>query len=158
SAVYPHFNFTPIYNNSGFLFKANVPSGVMGALPTPVGQAAAAQIPTVFRIHNMLYVFPVVMLYELDLWGKYRSQYISSYRSFEGEIEAYYTAIQSLTANLASAYYNLRTFDTSLEILKATLETRRKDYAFNLARYEKGIDNYSAVTLALEAYSTTEAQ
>ena len=62
----------------------------------------------------------------------------------------YEVVMLSLTSNLATAYYQLRTADAQSDLLLQALKTRQKAYEINKDRYEGQITFYADVTLAAE--------
>lgn len=139
SALFPHLDLDPSYNNYGELFKIFLP----GNLPIPGLKNIAP-----FRIHQLQYTLPLMLSYEVDLWGQYRNHYLSDLRNVEAQEDAYRAALLSLTSNLASSYFNLRALDARVELLFATIDQRRKEYELNLSRHNKGLSNYSDVVNA----------
>jgi outer membrane protein, multidrug efflux system len=137
--LYPQLNLAPSYSNTGTLFKIFLPSGI--TLPGP-------PIKTTFRVHQLQYTLPLNMSYELDLWGKLSGRYESAFFNAQAQEEAFYTVLLTLTTDLASAYFQLRSYDTQLDILEKTIETRKNNYQLNKNRYEKGLSNYLDVTQA----------
>lgn len=151
--LFPQFNLNPSYSNTGMLFKIFLPSTFANIFP-------GVTIPSIkpFRIHQLLYSIPLNMNYELDLWGKYRSQYDSDIRNAQAKEEAYYTALLSLTSDLASSYFNLRFLDTLIDIYKDTIGLRQKFYELAQSRFKTGLTNYSDVLSAHLELSNTESQ
>ena len=147
----PQINANPSYNSTGELFKIYLPKNGFGNFLPP------GSFPTVYRVHMLQYGFPLNLNYEIDLWGKYRSQFDSAVMNAEAQTEAYHTALLSLTANLATSYYNLRTLDLTVDILKRTIESRQKDYQINFSRKEKGLSGSIDVSQASLALSNAES-
>lgn len=110
------------------------------------------------RAHQLLYLIPLNLSYEVDLWGRIQDRYDSVQYSWEAQIYDYYNIMLSLTSNLAVAYFQLRAADRELDLLQSTLKTRRKAFEINETRYEEKVTFYADVTLAGEEISTVEAQ
>lgn len=150
--LYPQLGLNPNYTDTGTLFKFYTPGGLVfpgvdpGLLTTP------------FRIHQMQYVLPLNISYELDLWGKYRNQVDSAYRHAQAQIEAYHAAMLSVTTNVASFYFNLRFLDATIDLLEETIAARRKTYELAKSRYEKGLTNYTDLASATLELANTESQ
>ena len=104
-----------------------------------------------------LYDTPFLVNYELDLWGKYRSVYQSSLRNVEAQEQAYRSALLTLTTDLASSYFNVRTLDMTSDFLAATLENRRKNLELSQSRFDKGLIGYIDVTNDQVALTNAEA-
>lgn len=149
SDLFPHLNLNPSYLDTGTLFKIFLPST---ALP-----AGFANIPTVFRIHQMEYVLPLNLNYDVDLWGKLHSQYESALLSVQAQIEALNTALLSISADLASAYFQMRMYDTLIDLYKKTIEVRKKGLNLTQSRFDKGIVNYTDVANASLSLTDVES-
>lgn len=135
SDFYPQINLTPQYSNTLELIKL---------------YGAANPKQNIFRAHEMLYFLPVNVSYEVDLWGKIKDQYDSAKYSWLAQKKNYENVMLSLTTNLAIAYYQLRTLDSQIDLLKGVLQTRKKALEINKSRYEGQIVFYDDVTLAQE--------
>lgn len=146
--LFPQLTLAPNYSDMGTLFKLSLP-GNDPTLP-PI-------IKDPFRVVLQQYNLPLNMIYELDIWGKYQSRYESAFRNTQAKIEAYHTSLLTLTSNLASSYFTLRFLDTTSNILKETIATRKKNYDLAKNRFDKGLINYSDVASAALELSNTEA-
>lgn len=149
--LYPQINLNPVYTNTGLLFKIFLPND------DPAFANIIAPLKSPFRIHQFLYTFPLNLTYDVDLWGKYRSQYEAAMYNAQAEIEDYHTAMLSLTADVANSYFQLRTLDAMLDILQRTIAVRRKGLELVQNRYDKGLINYSGVASASLELANTEA-
>lgn len=142
SDLYPHINLAPEYTSTGILFQ------VFGV---PVTNP-------ILRVHEMVYSLPFRLTYELDLFGKLKSQYRSALLSFEAQVSAYETAMLILTADLANFYFQLRAIDSQLELLDKTRRVRKEALEINQERYRVGFINYSDVTRAETLYYDADAE
>lgn len=147
SALYPQLNLNPTYYSVGALIKSLFPSGTI-APPT---------LPRFFRIHELIYLFPLLLTYEVDLWGKLRGQLASDIYHAEAEEEALRTTWLTLTAEVASTYFNLRALDAQVELLGATVESRRKGFNLNASRNKNGVAAYYDVSNAELQLASTES-
>lgn len=153
ASLYPQLNLYPEYSNIGMLFKPFIPANIFGtssAIP-PIGKIAP------FRIHELQYFLPLNLSYEVDLWGKIRNQVDSAVYHAEAEAENYCAALLSLTADLASNYFQLRGYDAQIEFLQKTLETRQKNLELTQSRFSKGLVNYLDVTQAETDFFSVKA-
>lgn len=148
--LFPQLTVNPIYSDTGELFKLFVPKQFATIIPPSTG-------PDIFRIHQFEYALPFNLSYQLDLWGKYKSSHESAAFNAEAEEEAYRTALLGLTSDLASAYYNLRSLDTLINLLERTVETRAIDYEQNRSRNEKGLIGFVDVSNASLQLTNTES-
>lgn len=140
SNLYPQLFINPSYTNQEALFQANLPSGIN--IP-----GLSGGIPP-FRVHQLQYLLPLNLNYELDLWGKLRDNYDAAAFHADAETEAYFSSMLSLTADLASTYFQMRTLDATIDFLIANIETRQKNYDLTQARFDKGLVTYLDVTQA----------
>lgn len=127
--MYPQLNLNPLYSNMGTLYESY-------------------STFTVNRAHEMLFSLPFNFSYELDLWGKIRSRYDAARYNWEGSLEAYNFLLLTLTADVATIYYQLRARDAQIDLLQGTLKTRQNAFTINQSRYKAKIINYSDVTRA----------
>lgn len=141
--LFPQFTLDPGYSNIGTLIQ------VFG-IPPP--------LPTIIRVHELQYSLPLNLKYELDLWGKLRSQYRSAILNVQAQEMALQTALLILTSDLASHYFQLRTFDSQLDLLARTIRVRKDALEVNQERYEKGLINFSDVTRAETELYRAEVQ
>lgn len=127
--LYPQLYLNPSYSNEGVLYES-YSDGV------------------IVRAHELLYLLPFSLSYEADLWGKIRSRYLAAKENWEGQIEAYNSTMLILTADLATVYYQLRTMDAQIDLLKTTIRNREKSLKINNSRYKSKVIDYSDVTRA----------
>lgn len=147
SSLYPHVSLTPFFNDSGSLMGLNLPSSaatLLGPIPP-------------YRVHQFNYAFPINVNYEVDLWGKLRDRYESALCSAEAETQAYYTSLLTLTTDLAASYFQLRAYDSEIDLLKSTIATREKNLNLTQSRYQAGLVDYLDVTQAQVDLSDVEA-
>lgn len=149
SNLYPQLFLNPSYNDFGALTQVNLPSGVN--IP-----GLSGGIPP-FRIHQMQYMLPLNLNYELDLWGKLRDNYDAAAFNADAQTEAYFSSMLTLTADLASTYFQLRTLDATIDLLKANIETRRKNLELTNSRFNKGLVTYLDVTQAQVDFATVQS-
>lgn len=129
SNLYPHLYLNPYYSNQGVLYES-YSDGV------------------IVRAHEMLYLLPLNLSYEVDLWGKIKSLYKSARANYESRIEAYRSTMLILTADLGMAYFQIRATDARLSILEATIKNRQHALKINQSRYDFKYIDYSDVTRA----------
>jgi multidrug efflux system outer membrane protein len=148
SDFYPQITLNPLYTNTGELIKNYVSGAAASLIPGP----------RVFRAHELFYSLPFNMNYEVDLWGKILDQYQSAKYEWLSQKKNYEAVMLSLTASLATAYYQLRAADSQIDLLLAALGTRQKAFEINKDRYEGKITFYADVTLAGEEIDTVIVQ
>ncbi len=148
SNFYPQITLNPLYTNMGELIK------------NYVNPANAANLTTTsaFRAHELLYLLPVNLSYEVDLWGQIRDQYDAAKYSWLAQQKDYEAVMLTLTSSLATAYYQLRAADTQIDLLSKVLKTRQKAFKINSDRYEEQIAFYADVAFAAEEIDSVLTQ
>ncbi len=146
---YPQIFLNPQYTDTQELLKN---------YGLPESFAAASAVPRIYRAHELFYFLPVNLSYEVDLWGKIKDRYCAAKYNWLGIKKDYEALMLSLTTNLAALYYQLRTLDAQLDLLKGTLRTREKAYEITKARFEEKITFYADVTLAAEEVNSVLIQ
>lgn len=149
AALYPHISLDPSYTNTGQLFKIFLPNG---------GAFLPANFPTIFRIHQLQYVMPFNMSYELDLWGKLHSQYDSAVFNAQAQEENLQAALLTLTSELASDYFLLRSTDALIDVQRGNLELLAKNVELVQSRFNKGLIGELDVVSAKQLLTDNEAQ
>lgn len=137
--LYPQLYLGPAYSNTGILYESYSDHVIV-------------------RAHELLYLLPFNLSYEVDLWGKIRSRYQAARDNWEGQIEAYNSVMLILTADLATVYYQIRTMDAQIDLLEATIKNREKALKINQSRYKSKTINYSDVTRAALEVSNALAE
>ena len=147
--LYPQLNFNPSFVDFESLFQIYLPNALsLPSLPKTVPP---------YRVHQMQYQFPLNMSYEVDLWGKLRDQYDAASFNAQAEAQAYCTTLLTLTTDLASAYFQLRSLDAQMDLLKANIATRKKNLDLTQTRFKWGLINYLDVTQAEVDLADVEA-
>lgn len=149
SDLYPQFSLDPAYGNIGQLFKIYLPN----VNPSPFGSG----FPTIYRVHILEYTMPVNMQYEIDLWGKICSQYDSAVYNVQSVEDNFQSALLTLTTDLATAYFKLRSFDATLEVLEENLTLLEGSLALTESRFAKGLTGEQDVLAARQEYYDNEA-
>ncbi len=86
--------------------------------------------------------------WEIDLWGKLRSQTQAARANFLAAKENRDVVMQSLVTALAQSYIGLRELDNELEIAKGNLETVQESLALTQIREEGGVSSLVEVKQA----------
>lgn len=130
--LYPQANLAPTYDRAGahIHFRRNPFSTIPNS---PFKPTMNPQIRE--------YTVPVDMSYQIDLWGQYREQYASDLAQLDAQKEAYRASMLSLTSDLASYYFNLKTADAQIDLLKQTIELRKITLALSRSRNRSGLTN-----------------
>ena len=83
--------------------------------------------------------------WELDLWGKLKGQEKAQYAAYLSSVAAHQNVKSNLVASIATAYYQLLTFDEQKKIFSNTIEVRKKNLETTKALKEAGIVSEVAV-------------
>ncbi|QOW10946.1 efflux transporter outer membrane subunit [Kaistella flava (ex Peng et al. 2021)] len=75
---------------------------------------------------------------ELDIWGKLKAQQKAQLASYLGTVAAHQAVKSDLVASIASAYYQLLTFDDQKRIINETIILRNKNYETTKALKDAG--------------------
>lgn len=150
SDLFPQVDLAPSFNQTNELFRIFLPNN----FNFPFIQQDFSKP---FRIHLYQCNLPVNVRYEFDLWGKYRHQYDSAFRSAQAREEAYQTALLSLTSDVASSYFHIRTLDALAELLHKTIEVREKGLELARSRFTSGLVNSADVDSAQLELCNTQA-
>ncbi|KTD18282.1 efflux transporter outer membrane subunit [Legionella jordanis] len=83
-------------------------------------------------------VLGVTASWELDFWGKYRRAIRSNDANFLASIAAYDNALVSLTADVASSYMNIRTYEELIRVTKANIQLQTMSLRIAKSRFKAG--------------------
>ncbi len=103
-----------------------------GHTPTPVPIAIpAAKYNT--------YSLPLDLSYELDFWGRIRRTVESAKADFQASDADRQNVLLTLTGEVAAQYFALCAFDSELEVLHRTLDSREKSAGIIDQRFKAGV-------------------
>lgn len=134
---YPQISFEPNFFRQGS--RSNTDFGFNLNIPNPQ-QPGAQDIPERLLISE--YQVPFNLIYEIDLWGKYRSGYFAAVARLQAASEAYKVAILMLTEEIAETYFDLLTLDAEEKVLLDAIEVRQKQLDIVTARFKAGIVSF----------------
>lgn len=106
--------------------------------------SANAPLPFPMKVPSMTYnsfSVPLDLSYEVDLWGRVRRSFEAAQAQAHGQAAAYQNVLLVLTADVASNYFLLRSYDTQIDVLKRTLEFRQKEVELQTKRFNAGSIN-----------------
>lgn len=93
--------------------------------------------------------------WELDFWGKYRRKILSNDASFLASYAAYDNALVTLTADIATAYINIRTTEELINVTEKNIKAQENALRISKTRYKEGETNLLDVEFAnTELYKT----
>ncbi len=164
----PGLNFSPSFSRTGSLFQNPFPGlgsgqtsptslcpSSLGSLAQEAQAAVAngatsplANIPSDFRFVQTQYLVPLHLNYEVDLWSRLNNAYLASLIQAQAASQAYLSVLLSLTADVATAYLQIRGLDAQQEILQGNIRIRQHAVDLNRARYQAGLIVYLDVSRA----------
>jgi multidrug efflux system outer membrane protein len=94
---------------------------------------------------------PFDLSYEIDVWGRVRRAYEASLAQVAASEDDYQVVLQTLQADVAQNYFNIRALDSQDQILLKTVESYRKQVELEQTQQKAGlvglIDVYQAQSL-----------
>lgn len=103
-----------------------------------LSNAASPQVPIIPRIFND-YSTAFSASYELDVWGKIRSNLQSAKLNLAASEEAKRTVVLTLCSAVAQAYFSLRQYDLQLKVSLDSLKSFEQAYDIAKYRFEGGV-------------------
>jgi multidrug efflux system outer membrane protein len=104
------------------------------------------------------YRIPLDLSYEVDIWGRVRRSFEAVTALAEASVASFETIRLTLHADVAAAYFALRSVDADRAVLRRTLALRREELRLAQARLRLGIGNDLDVSRADTELTTTEAE
>jgi NodT family efflux transporter outer membrane factor (OMF) lipoprotein len=95
--------------------------------------------------------------WELDFWGKFRRAIESADASLLASIADYDSTLVSLSADVASAYINIRTIEKRLAIARQNVSIQKESLQIAEARFQGGTTSLRDVEQAKTVLGSTEA-
>ena len=95
--------------------------------------------PSLIPTENFFPQASVNLSFELDFWGRWRRATEAARANLLASGEARHVVVSTLVADVASAYFELRTLDLSLEIARRTLSTRQDSLRLVTLRQQGGV-------------------
>jgi outer membrane protein, multidrug efflux system len=92
----------------------------------------------------------------VDIWGRARRSLEAADAQAQASDDDLHVVLQTLEADVASAYFNLRSLDSQSQILSSTVELYRQQVALTETKYRAGIVGRTDVVQAqAQLYTTT---
>ena len=95
--------------------------------------------------------------WELDLWGKFRRSVESADATLAASVANYDDVLVSLTADLASAYIDLRTFQEQLRVARDNVKVQEEGLQIATRRFQGGVTDERDVQQARAILASTQA-
>jgi multidrug efflux system outer membrane protein len=98
-----------------------------------------------------------IATWEIDLFGKLRRMTEAARAEFLASADNQKAVMQSLVAEVASAYFDLREYDAELEYVRESIASRRESLNLVSARLDGGVANMVEVDQAKSLVASAEA-
>jgi len=85
---------------------------------------------------------PFDLSYEIDVWGRVRRMYESSLAQVRASEDAYQVVLQTLEADVAQNYFNIRSLDAQAEILAKNVESYRRQVSLTQTQRRAGLREF----------------
>lgn len=95
--------------------------------------------------------------WELDVFGKVRDNVKANRSSYLATQASYQEAIMNLCEQVATVYFNLRSYQQQLIVAKQNIESEKNILDITIARYESGLGTQLDVSQAKSVYYNTLA-
>lgn len=99
----------------------------------------------------------VTATWEIDFWGKYRRAILANDAAFLSAYAAYDNALVSLTADIATAYINIRTTEKLIQVTKKNIQVQALGLQIAQSRFSAGETSLLDVEQAQTEYSETQS-
>lgn len=100
---------------------------------------------------------PLVLNYEVDLWGRIRRSVESAQASAESQAADFHSVMLSVNAEVASTYYLIRGYDAELHILESTIQTQKNSLDLIQQRFAAGTIPETDLAKARSELANSEA-
>jgi outer membrane protein, multidrug efflux system len=101
---------------------------------------------------------PLDAIYEIDFWGKIRRAEESALARAEAAADAYWTAMLTLTSDVAQNYLAIRSLDAESALLRNTIDLRKQGLELIQARFKGGIASELDVARAQTELASTQSE
>ncbi|MGL5742017.1 MAG: efflux transporter outer membrane subunit [Legionella sp.] len=95
--------------------------------------------------------------WEIDFWGKYRRAIQANDAAFLSSLAAYDNALVTLTADVASTYIKVRTYEAQIRVTKANIVVQKEGVKIARSRYTSGQNSRIDLEQALTELTQTES-
>lgn len=95
--------------------------------------------------------------WEIDFWGKYRRAIQANDANFLSSLAAYDDALVTLTAEIASSYVSIRTYQTQIFVTEENIKVQKESLRIAQIRFNSGQVSLLDVEQALTELNNTES-
>jgi len=121
------------------------------------GGVAGADVATAATTGNRFQI-PFDLSYESDIWGRVRRSYESAQAQVQASVYDLEAVRQTLLADLARNYFNLRSFDCQYEIFERNLDLYREHVELTDSQYKAGLIDETNLLQARVQLESTRTQ
>jgi NodT family efflux transporter outer membrane factor (OMF) lipoprotein len=151
------------------IFEARAQLGIAAGSQYPQTQLAAGGIGHIEQSENQPNASPLLddsfrtvdigfdAAWELDIWGRFRRGVEAADANLMAEVAGYDDALVSLTAEVASAYVAIRTFEARLAIARENVAIQERSLKIATVRFENGATTRLDVEQAKTLLANTRA-
>ncbi len=132
-------------------------SGDAFASKQKISTSVSALPPGIKQIFN-LFGGILNASYLVDLWGEVRSGAEAAYHAWLSSVEARKMVVLALVSGTASAYFQLRQFDSQLAIAYETLQTRNESLYLAQVRFGLGLNSELEVQQAIAEVESAKVE
>jgi len=117
------------------------------------GSSLSGLLPSSFNTDSI----GVAANWEIDFWGKYRRAIQSNDANFLASLAAYDAALVTLTAEIASTYVNICTYEKLIQVTQSNIRIQKESLNIALSRFNAGETSLLDVEQAKTQLSETLA-
>lgn len=168
---YPNIDTEPsairqrITNTGPFQRGELIGNNPLASLLSTTGGAAGTAAPAAPLILDTqplsrtysLFSFPVDLNWEIDLFGRVRRNREAAHATAEAAMADLNNTLLSVTANVASMYYQVRALDAEIGVLERTIATRKDALGIAQERLNAGLTSDLDVTRATADLAANQA-
>lgn len=108
------------------------------------GASSASNTPLILSTQPLtstynLFSFPMDLNWELDLFGRVRRNREAARATAQATLADFHNTLLSVTANVASTYYDIRALDAEMGVLERTIATRQDALGIAQERLNAGL-------------------
>lgn len=108
------------------------------------------------RTYNV-FGFPIDLNWELDLFGRVRRNREAAKATAQAALADFHNTLLSVTANVATTYYNIRAIDAEIAVLEHTISTRKDALGIAQERLNAGLTSELDVSRATADLASDQA-
>jgi multidrug efflux system outer membrane protein len=134
------------------------PTATSVSSPTSAAQAAAAATKTPNATTSTLVQVPFDLSYEIDIWGRVRRSYEAAKAQTNISVYDLEVVRQTVLADVAQNYFNLRSLENQAQTLARNLELYRQEIDLTQQQFQAGMTNETTVLQAKVLLDSTLVQ